>query len=96
MPTLDEIADHPERIDEVSPEGRNRLILRCATVMAALARNGGSAGDRAISLRDAAVKMAVSESWLYKHANELPFGRHAGGRWVFSERGIEQWLEGKR
>lgn len=55
-----------------------------------------SEDDRGLTLRDAAEMMGVSMSWLEKHVTELPFARRRGGRWVFSVRGIQEWLGGRR
>lgn len=52
--------------------------------------------DRGLSIREAAKAMGASQSWLEKHVQGLPFARRRGGRWVLSERGIQEWLGGRR
>src|SRR5215471_18749593 len=42
VPTLDELAAHPERIADVPPERRTRVVLACSAIIAAAAAVPGA------------------------------------------------------
>ena len=52
--------------------------------------------DRWLDTRDAAAKLGMSASWLYEHGAEFTFRRKVGGRYRFSERGINEFQKLKR
>lgn len=73
IPSLDELAAHPERAAEVSPEGRTRLALACSAILAALAAtmatpNGRAAevppGPALLTVAEAAQRANVPVSWI--------------------------------
>ncbi len=105
VPTLDELAAHPERALELPPEVARDLLARLAplqTVLLAQALTRSASGDggqpetrgedRLLSVKEAARKMNVSSDYIYRHAKDLPFTVRVGSRLLFSERGIEQWV----
>ena len=48
----------------------------------------------ALTVADAALRLGVSESWLYRHSKELPFARKLGHRTLrFESVGLERWLK---
>ena len=54
-------------------------------------RNGGE--DRLLTVEEAARKLAVSDDWLYRHADKLPFTVRIGDRHLrFSAAGIEKFI----
>jgi hypothetical protein len=46
--------------------------------------------DRNLSAQEAATRLGVSDSWLYKHP-DLPFVVRIGGRTLYNLRGLEKW-----
>jgi predicted DNA-binding transcriptional regulator AlpA len=53
------------------------------------ARDG--AQDRNLDVLEAAARLGVSKSWLYRHASKLPFVVRLGSRLLFSARGLDKW-----
>lgn len=47
--------------------------------------------DRGISLKEAAGRLGISESFLYKNASHLPFVRRIGRRLVCSTAAMDRW-----
>jgi predicted DNA-binding transcriptional regulator AlpA len=48
--------------------------------------------DELLTVEQAAARLHVEESWLYRHARELPFTRKLGRRMLrFDARGLERW-----
>jgi predicted DNA-binding transcriptional regulator AlpA len=47
--------------------------------------------DTNISAKEAARRLGVSPSYIYKNAKRLPFACKVGRRTVFSARGLERW-----
>jgi predicted DNA-binding transcriptional regulator AlpA len=47
--------------------------------------------DHWLNTWEAAKMMGMSASWLYEHKGEFAFCRKVGGRYRFSEKGLEQW-----
>jgi predicted DNA-binding transcriptional regulator AlpA len=55
----------------------------------------GSVSDRLLDLREAAGKLNVSPSWLYRRSAKLPFAVRNGRKLTFSEKGIEHYIREK-
>ena len=95
-----EALDHA--INESPPEQlpilSSALAARLASVAsrqleaAAVERAVKAAPDENLSLPEAAQRLSVSESWLYKNSGKLPFRVKVGARVLFSSRGLERWL----
>ena len=66
-----------------------RIVARMAT-----AATGGDEGpDRLLTVKQAAPILGMSEDWLYRNADRLPFTRRTGRRTLrFSERGLTRYL----
>jgi hypothetical protein len=48
--------------------------------------------DELLTIADAAARLNVEVSWLYRHARDLPFTRKLGRRTLrFHARGLERW-----
>lgn len=90
--TLDEIAVDPARAADLPASVRQRLTLRCAAVLAALAAApteeaaGGNA--RLIDLEEAARALGISPATLRK--KQVPFRVKIGGAVRYSLAGIER------
>ena len=52
--------------------------------------------DGLVDVKRAAEYLDMTTSWLYKHANELPFSRKVGGSRKFDKRAMKIWLERRR
>jgi len=104
LPTLDELAAHPERAQELPPEAARDLLARLAplqTVLLAQAirppagANGQGEpegqGDL-LTVEEAARKLRVSTDWLYRRAGKLPFTVRLGRQLRFSEWGLDRYI----
>jgi predicted DNA-binding transcriptional regulator AlpA len=69
--------------------GRVELEIRVKTLVAKTPLTGAD-HDRNLSAQEAAARLGMSDSWLYKHP-DLPFVVKIGGRTLYSERGLEKW-----
>ncbi len=103
VPTLDELAAHPERIYEIPPRVAADILIRVLGLQTVLlARAMGIAGangqpqdptaDQLLTVEQAARKLSVSGDWVYRRARTLPFIVHLGSRLRCSERGIERYI----
>lgn len=106
VPTLDELAAHPQRAAELTSEAARTLLPRCSEELVRLAElrdvlllaafaNGTAkreSGDRLLDAEAVAVKIGKSRSWLEKHTDELPPRRRVGGEALWSERELEAWI----
>jgi len=52
--------------------------------------------DGNLSAHEAAVRLGVSKSYLYRHASRLPFARKIGRRVLFSANGLERWIRSQK
>ena len=96
----------PARTADLPAEALPALLLqlgaehhRLATVETAVAArlaaglHGDEEPDRLLTVRQAASVLGMSEDWLYRHADRLPFTCRTGRRTVrFSERGLKRYV----
>jgi predicted DNA-binding transcriptional regulator AlpA len=104
VPTLDAIAADPGAVRNLPDATVSALVLKCATVLAALSTRtvqapaAAPAADDALLLdtRGIARKLGLSRSWVYQHQGELPPPVSVGGckRWRPAD--IERWIKGRR
>ncbi len=102
LPTLDELAAHPERAQELPPEVARDLLLRLAPLQEALRLgalhadvNGqpeALAEERLLTVEEAARMLGCSKDHLYRHAAKYPFTVRLDSRLRFSARGIERFI----
>ena len=99
---MDPFAPLDQAIENASPSERAALVIRLsarlATLGASLAApvNGASAAaapDRNLDVPELAERMNMSVPWVYRHGAGLPFAVRVGRRLLFSERGLERYLE---
>lgn len=105
VPTLDELAAHPERATELPAGVARQLYVQVAALKAALAATLLASpvaapvrpphGDRFVGPAEVAVKIGKSRSWVEKHAAELPPRRRVGGEGLWSERELEAWIRAR-
>src|SRR5258708_7574514 len=67
-------------------------FLLSATTLAAQP-HAGSKKDRVLSVKETAKRIGKSRWWIYKNRGALPIVRLPTGRYGFSERGLERWIE---
>jgi predicted DNA-binding transcriptional regulator AlpA len=82
----------------IPPQDLPRLIGEleeiCWTAKARLnvPQAASDAPDSLLGVREAAVKLGMSQDYLYRHAAEFPFTRRMGRALRFSSAGIEKYL----
>ena len=94
---IDDIFANPALAATLDEAARRRITLLITAALAALATAPTEkARDRMLTSDQAAERLGFSRWKLYKHVSDYPFARREGGRWVFSEQGIDAWIAGKR
>ena len=104
IPTLDDVAQHPERAADLPPELLKALLVKHATVgtvllgaLLAAGENGKpSEADVLIDVETAATRLATTKDWLYRHARHLPFTVRQGRSLRFSSMGIERYIRSRQ
>jgi predicted DNA-binding transcriptional regulator AlpA len=100
--TLQEIVEDPKRIDELEEQKIPFLMTQLATVQTNLAcrmikaiscQNGE---DRILTLDEAAMKLNVSRSWLYRRSKKLSFVVRTGRKVGFSDKGLQEFIRQKQ
>jgi excisionase family DNA binding protein len=101
--TLGAILAEPARVADAPIEALAALLVQLAAVQAAIAarlaaglhRDDGP--DRLLTVKQAAPALGMSEDWLYRNADRLPFTRRTGPRTVrFSEKALKRYLADHR
>ena len=105
--TAAELVAHPERIVEVEPTDAPRFIALLTTTAAMLAARllelptegtpapRGDAGDL-LRITEAAKRLNVSKTWLYRRVNRLPFVVRLEREVRVSASGLERYLRAKK
>jgi len=70
---------------------RMEILLSAATLAAQPAT--GWKKDRILSVNETAKRIGRSRWWVYANKDALPIVRLPTGRYGFSERGLERWIE---
>jgi predicted DNA-binding transcriptional regulator AlpA len=104
LPTLDEVAHHPELAAELAPGMLKALLVKHATVgtilLGALLVAGENGKppepDVLLDVETAAKRLATTEDWLYRHARQLPFTVRQGRSLRFSSAGIERYIRSRQ
>src|SRR5437899_10519587 len=83
LPTLADLATHPERVDELAPEQARALLAQLATLQApllarALVAGGGRDPDELLTVDVAARRLGLSEDLDLRLSSTLPFTVHDG------------------
>jgi excisionase family DNA binding protein len=96
LPTLADLAAHPERVDELAPEQARALLAHLVTLQVPLLARalvaGGRDPDELLTVDVAARRLGLSEDWLYRHAAKLPFTVRVGRQVRFSARRLEAYI----
>lgn len=78
--------------------GLAAVLMRSTMTVAATSRGAESeVSDRLLTVDEAAARIGMEKSWLYRHGKSLPFARKLGHRSLrFDARGLERWLRERR
>ena len=102
---LADLLEHPERVSELPVEAvpalRGKLFELDTLLLSLIARPAAPAPvqhhcDRLLDANEAAKRLGVSKVFVYKNAGKYPFVVREGRRLLFSEKGLESYLRGKR
>lgn len=103
IPTLTELAAHPEQAAELPPHAAATLLVQVASLQTILLSRlfvGMSpelrredSEDRLLLVDEAASMLGMTKDYLYKHADQLPFTvRPAPKQLRFSKLGIQKYI----
>jgi excisionase family DNA binding protein len=68
------------------------VLVRTASVAPITAVAARDQSDSLLTVKEAAERLSVAPSWLYRHAKRLPFTRKLGHRTLrFEAVGLERW-----
>jgi hypothetical protein len=101
--SLDAIADGAP-LDDLTRVAATALLNRLAVALTRLSirllelvepddRDGHH--DCLLGSKEAAKRLSVAPSWLYRNASQLPFTIHVGAHLRFSERGLDRFIRSR-
>jgi len=102
LPSLDELAADPSKVNVLAVEVVKQLLVRHATLgEVLLARliavptpeRKPDGTDRFLDASAVGAMIGKSRSWVEKHPEVLPKRRRVGGEGKWSEREIQQWMK---
>jgi hypothetical protein len=107
VPSLDEIADDPSRLQELPGRTLATLAARTAAIQAALAQQQiqlaaeplrtAPASDRTLDADEIAVELGVDRRWVFRYAKRLPFIKRISRKsLVASESAVKRWREAQK
>jgi predicted DNA-binding transcriptional regulator AlpA len=105
-----DLVAHPERIADVEPTAVPVLLAQITAVSAALAArlpvdpDGGDSADpagepptdRLLDVRQAASRLGVSPTWIYRRVTRLPFVVRLDRQVRVSATGLERYLRARQ
>ena len=100
------LADRLQRIIDAMPDGVS-VTIKTESIQGWLDDAQGDSDppkpviesheDHLLTVDDAAGVLAVERTWMYRHADELPFTRKlSAGTLRFSSNGLHRWLASRR
>lgn len=93
LATLDRVI--AESAAEALPALVTALAARTTAASSRLVSGGAPRGDepedRNLDISEAAARLGVSTSWLYRNHGKIPCSIRLGRRLLFSARGLERW-----
>jgi len=96
LPTLADLAIHPERVEQLTPEQARSFLAQLVTLQAPLLAKalvvGGRDPDELLTVEAAAERLGLGEGWLYRHAAKLPFTVRVGRQVRFSARQLDAYI----
>ncbi len=72
---------------------RVRVEILFSATAPAIQSEAGLKKDRVLSVKETAKRIGKSRWWIYKNSGALPIVRLPTGRYGFSEKGLERWIE---
>src|SRR5438128_6142763 len=92
LPPVEAITSTP--LETLAPLALHLAALQVAVAARLAAPCGRDDGpDRLLTVKQAAPVLGMSEDWLYRNADRLPFTRRTGRRTLrFSERSLKRYL----
>lgn len=108
-PTLDELAAHPERAQDLpAPTAMHFLVqlaalhpvllARCAVAPAGASQERPSPSpfqERYLSVEEVCERFSVTPRWLYRHKKHLPHSQPTRKTLLFPEHKLTQWFAGR-
>lgn len=89
--------NHDEGVQQLARIEAERLAVLAHLVAEHVARLLGGPQDRLLTVDEAAVILAVTTDWLYRHADDFTFTIRPGpGQVRFSNLGIQDYLRKRR
>lgn len=85
-----------EKLPELIGEIERAKAVAWSRLAAPVPRAAAPEADRLLTIEEAAPKLGLSTSYLYKHSEEFPFTVRVGGRVRFAERGIDDYIRRQR
>ncbi len=76
------------RLAELQARAMRRLTVSAPAPVRAV--------DENVSVEEGARRLGVSDRWIYKHADRLPFVRRIGRRVLCSSRALAEWNDRRR
>lgn len=103
VPTLDELLADPGRARALPRSVRSDLLARCAAVIVTLSSgeeepSQPSSEDRLLTVKEAAPRLGISTSTLYREADRYEFTvrQEGSGAPRFSSRGIDRYIQSRQ
>ena|SRR5215467_3275265 len=97
-----ELVKDPSQVTEVDPSQIPALLAQLSAVQSSMAARLVSASPEAkpaddvlLDVTEAAIKLGVSEDWLYRRTRSLPFVVRVGRHIRFSSNGIDRFIRNK-
>lgn len=87
--SLDELLELMGQLETVRETAKFKMVHRVHP-------DPALALDRRIGVKEAAKRLGVSTGYVYHHADRFPFTCREGGRLLFSDRGIDDYLARKK
>ncbi len=92
----------PAELPEVTGElarALSRALERAAVTprVPAVAASAGNGSGMLLNVDEAAARLGVAPSWLYRHAGRLPFSRKLGHKTLrFDQAALERWAASRK
>ena len=102
--TLEELASNPTRVENLSPNECQDILIKIAVLQPLLLAGMTSAGEKSdsnqqdtlLNVEEAAKHLRCSRDWLYRQSKNLPFVRRISPRQLrFSSKGIEKYIKNR-
>ncbi len=87
----------PGLVEELARGLVTALIRSAAPAVATADPAPSEVSNELLTVDEAAARIGMKKTWLYRHGGKLPFARKLGHRSLrFDARGLERWLKERR